>query len=79
MDPRSGESVSGDAEIAFSGHVSASRSGKSFVLSLENGSDVELASECAMASGHDVCGATPIRSINGIRPDKDGNIVLWFH
>lgn len=79
VDPRSGESVSGDVGIDFSGHVSTSKSGNLFSLSLEEGSGSELASECAMVSGDDACGATPIRSINGIRPDDDGNIVLWFH
>lgn len=79
IDPRSGESVSGDVEIDFSGYVKSVKSGKSFHLSLEDGADVDLASECAKASGADVCGATPIVSINGVRPDENGNIVLWFH
>lgn len=79
VDLRSGASVSGNAEIAFSGHVVATRDGRKFALALENGSDAELASECARATGFDACGATPIVSINGIRPDADGNIVLWFH
>lgn len=79
FDPRSGDSVSGDAEIAFSGYVTASRSGSSFRLGLEDGASEELASECAKVSGAEACGATPISSINGVRPDADGNIVLWFH
>lgn len=79
VDPRSGDSLSGDIGIDFSGHVSAKRNGNVFALALEDGSGAELASECAMISGDDACGATPIRSINGIRPDEDGNIVLWFH
>lgn len=79
VDPRSGDYVSGDVEIVFSGHVSASSEGGAFRLSLEPGSADELASECVRESGGNACGATPIRSINGIRPDDDGNIVLWFH
>lgn len=79
VDKRSGERLSGDVEIDFSGYVKSEKSGKSFMLSLEDGADVELASECAKASGADACGATPIVSINGVKPDENGNIVLWFH
>jgi len=79
VDPRTGEKVSGNVEIVFSGYVNASRDGNSVGLELAEGGDVELASECAKATGADVCGATPIVSINGIRPDANGNIVLWFH
>lgn len=79
VDHKSGESISGDVRIDFSNHVIAKRVGNAFALELEKGSDSELASACAKISGSDACGATPIRSINGIRPDDDGNIVLWFH
>ena len=79
IDPRSGERVSGDVAISFTGYVNASKDGRSVELSLVSGADVELASECAKATGADVCGATPIASLNGIRPDEYGNIVLWFH
>ena len=79
VDPRSGERVSGDVEIDFSGYVRSEKDGKSFRLLLEEGAGVELASECAKVSGADACGATPIVSINGVRPDENGNIVLWFH
>lgn len=78
-DPRSGERLSGDVDIGFSGYVKANRDGKTFSLSLEENADAELASECAEAYGAEACGATPISSINGVRPDSDGNIVLWFH
>lgn len=78
-DRRSGESVSGDVDIRFSGYVNASKSGKDIRLSLEDGADRELASECFDASVDNVCGATPIRTINGVLPDANGNIVLWFH
>lgn len=79
VDMRSGESVEGDVEIAFSGHVIAEKDGSSVRLSLESGSEKELASSCAFAAENDICGATPIMSINGIRPDRDGNIVILFH
>ena len=78
-DLRSGDSVAGDAEIRFSGYVKSERDGKGFSLSLEDGAAEELASECAKATGAEACGATPIRSINGVYPDAHGNIVLWFH
>lgn len=79
VDQRSGDRLSGDVEIDFTGYVKSEKSGKSFRLSLEEGADAELASECAKASGADACGATPIVSINGVKPDENGNIVLWFH
>lgn len=79
VDQRSGEALSGDVDIAFSNYVSVSRDGGAFTLSLDDGAADELASDCAKASGPDSCGATPITSINGVRPDEDGNIVLWFH
>lgn len=79
VDRRSGESLSGDVDFGFTGYVRSTKDGKSFALSLEDGADRELASECVRMSGTDACGATPITSINGVRPDEDGNIVLWFH
>lgn len=81
VDPRSGESVSGDASILFPRYISAERNGKSFRLSLAEGAADALMSDCFAASenGDGSCGATPISSINGVRPDADGNIVLWFH
>lgn len=80
FDKRSKERVSGDVQIDFSGYVDVERSGKSFRLSLEDGAADELASRCdELEGGVGVCGATSIKTINGIRPDEDGNIVLWFH
>ena len=79
VDPRSGESISGDVRIDFSGYIEAHRSGRTVALSLSDGADVILSSECAAVTGPEACGATPIVSINGVRPDADGNIVLWFH
>ncbi len=79
IDPRSGESISGDVDISFSGHVISSKDGGYLRLSLESGSELALASECAVGSVVNACGATPIRSINGVYPDSEGNIVLWFH
>ena len=79
IDPRSGSRISGDVNIRFSGYVVSEKNGNSFKLSLEDGAGSELASECAIATGPEVCGATPISSINGVFPDEEGNIVLWFH
>ena len=79
VDPRSGESLSGDARIDFSGYIEAARNGRTVTLSLADGAEGMLASECAAVTGPEACGATPISSINGVRPDADGNIVLWFH
>lgn len=80
IDRRSGNRVSGDVNISFSRHIESSKSGKSFRLSLSEGSASELMSKCSgLSESTDICGATPIRSINGVRPDADGNIVLWFH
>lgn len=79
VDPRSGESVSGDVSITFSGYVDAAGSDGSVKLSLQDGAAYTLSSECLKSSMSDPCGATPISSINGVSPDSDGNIVLWFH
>jgi len=80
IDPKSGARLSGDVKIDFSGFINASESGKVFKLELSEGASSQLMSKCeGLQEGQDVCGATPIRSINGVRPDEDGNIVLWFH
>ena len=79
IDRRSGDALYGDVRISFSGHVRSEGDGKSFSLSLESGSEIELASECMTRSSAGICGATPVTSINGVEPDEDGNIVLWFH
>lgn len=79
VDRRSGESVSGDVDISFSGHIVAEPSEGAFRLSLQNGSAEELMSECNDVNAGNACGATPISTINGVSPDEYGNIVLWFH
>lgn len=79
VDQRSGDKVSGDVEIEFSGYIETEKDGDSFRLSLEDGAGETLASECQKKVGNDSCGATPITSINWVSPDKHGNIVLWFH
>lgn len=80
VDSRSGARLNGDVGIDFSGFIKASKSGNKFLLELEDGAASMLMSKCAgLQESADLCGATPIRSINGIRPDEDGNIVLWFH
>lgn len=79
VDPRSGGELFGDARLSFSGHVESVIKDGMFSLSLSEESRANLASECAGGSEAGMCGATPIASINGVRPDADGNIVLWFH
>lgn len=78
-DLRSGLSVSGDVQIDFSDYVESSRNGNIFSLALEEGAEQILASSVCDGTSGGVCGATPIRTINGVSPDDDGNIVLWFH
>lgn len=79
VDLRNGDTVLGDARIRFSGYVDTARKGGSLTLSLKSGASTSLASDCEHVTGYSMCGATPIETINGIRPDADGNIVLWFH
>ena len=79
IDKGSGESLYGDVKIRFSGYVDSVMDGNSCKLSLKEGAYDELASSCSDTSTADVCGATPIKTINGVLPDSDGNIVLWFH
>ena len=79
VDRRTGEMLSGDVRMSFSSHIVSNKDGKMFSLSLEDGSANELASECVGGTSAGICGATPIKSINGVAPDKEGNIVLWFH
>lgn len=78
VDPRSGEEASGDVDVGFSGYVSASRTGRSVKLLLADGAK-ELSSSCARDLPLNMCGAEPITSINGVKPDSSGTIVLWFH
>ena len=79
IDPRSGLSVSGDVKIDFSGYVEVKRDGGEYALSLEDGAEDALASDLCDGTIGSSCGATPIRTINGVSPDSQGNIVLWFH
>lgn len=79
VDMRSGDRASGDVEISFSGYVDSSTTDGGTLLTLKDGAAYELASECLKSSEENPCGATPISSINGVSPDEDGNIVLWFH
>lgn len=78
VDQRSGESASGDVSIEFSGHIEASEAEGGIKLSLADGSAAELVSSCAKDMQVNPCGATPIKSINGVSPDEQGRIVLWF-
>lgn len=79
VDKRSGETLSGDVNISFSGYLKSVREGKNFRIEMEDGASSELASECSKITGSEACGATSVKSINGIRPDDEGNIVIWFH
>jgi hypothetical protein len=79
IDDRSGKSVSGDVKIEFSGYVGAVRDGRSVRLDLLPGAGSALLSKCDKAVPVNPCGATPVSSINGVRPDDKGRIVIWFH
>lgn len=79
VDPRSGERLAGDVDFEFTAHINAEKNSNGFVLSVSSESETELMSQCESALGDNPCGATPIASINGVAPDEDGNIVLWFH
>ena len=79
IDNRSGDSISGDASISFSNYIVAQKSSDGISLKLKDGAAATLASECSKATGYNICGSTPVKSINGVKPDSDGNIVLWFH
>jgi hypothetical protein len=79
-DRRNGRSVRGDVKIDFSRHIVAGKTREGYIkLSLEEGSADELMSSCAKQMHENPCGATPITSINGVLPDSQGRIVLWFH
>ena len=79
LDPRTGEKVSGDVSIAFSDYITVTRSGEKVRLGLADGASDVLMSGCAKGLPVNGCGATPIETINGIRPDASNRIVLWFH
>lgn len=79
VDPRTGESVSGDAAIDFSTYIEASRSPEGVRLSLADGANDVLLSKCDRDVVDNPCGATPVESINGVKSDDKRRIVLWFH
>lgn len=82
VDPRTGESVRGDVELKFSGHVVPTVTGRddgSIRLTLKDGSARSLASKCDRERPVNSCGATPVTSLNGVRADGKDRIVLWFH
>lgn len=78
-DPRSGRTVSGDTTIEFSEHVVAEQGETGIKLSLKGGSNEALLPECERNAPVNACGATPITSINGVKPDKENRIAIWFH
>lgn len=79
IDPRTGESASGDVSLGFSSHVTAVKENNGVRLILDEAAKTELLSKCDRKRPSNACGATPIRSINGITPDADKRIVIWFH
>lgn len=79
VDPRTGNSISGDVRIAFSAHVRSQREGNGVRLSLDDASRQELLSDCDRNRPANACGAIPIETINGISPDDEGRIAIWFH
>ena len=79
VDPRTGESVSGDVSIRFSAHVLASKEGNGVKLGLTEAAKTALLSDCERKRPPNACGAPLISSINGVEPDKDSRLVIWFH
>ena len=82
VDPRTGDSVRGDVELKFSGHIVPTVTGRddgSISLALKEGSARALASKCDREKPVNSCGATPVTSLNGVRADEKDRIVLWFH
>jgi hypothetical protein len=79
VDPRTGDSVSGDVSIDFPSYVEASRSEEGVSLSLAEGANDILLPRCDRIAADNPCGATPVKSINGVRSDDKRRIVLWFH
>lgn len=79
IDDRTGESVAGDVSIDFSQYVAAERSLDGIRLYLKDGANNILLSKCDKDKPMNACGTTPIASINGVYPDEQNRIVLWFH
>lgn len=79
IDDRTGESLSGDVDIEFSGYVETSKTGDGVKLSLSPGAEKALLSKCDRGRSDNPCGATPVASINGVLPDDKKRIVIWFH
>ena len=79
IDPRTGESVSGDVEISFPSYVTAKNTEEGIKLTISDTANNILLSKCDKETADNPCGATPITSINGTRPDDKNRIVLWFH
>lgn len=79
VDPRTGESVSGDVQIGFSAYVQAERLQDGVELSLSEGANDMLLPACSRSESGNPCVATPVASINGVRPDDRKRIVIWFH
>ena len=79
LDPRTGEVLTGDVRLGFSTAVESKREGSGVRLDLDPTARENLLSDCDRNRPVNTCGATPIRSINGIRSDEQKRIVIWFH
>lgn len=79
VDPRTGESVSGDVKIEFPSYIDVSAEDDGVRLALSAGANDVLLPKCDRLQKDMPCGAVPINSINGVRPDDRKRIVLWFH
>ena len=79
IDPRTGQSLSGDVRLDFSAYVQASRTADGVLLELAPGASGALLSDCDREIPGNPCGATPVARVNGVAPDDKGRLVLWFH
>lgn len=79
IDPRTGESLSGEVNIKFSNYINVSKKDGGIDLELTPEGNIELLPACDRNKDFNACGATPITNINGVYPDEQGRIVLWFH
>lgn len=79
IDDRTGESVRGDVSLSFSNYILSYRDGNALSLKLKDGAAKVLASSCDKDRPVNPCGATPVMSINNVKPDDEDRIVIWFH
>jgi len=79
VDQRTGKYVSGDVTLEFPSYIEVEKSEDGVRLSLAEGANDRLLSKCDRTVVSNPCGSTPITSINGVLPDEEKRIVLWFH